>query len=94
MARISIRIVALVLVGMGVLIGFVVFLVPVHTRQVAITASSSSNLIKNHEHGEAENSLMVDNTDDRRAYLQSMNNFVKEHPQDVKAAGVVVTKAW
>ena len=87
MARISIRVVALVLVALGVLIGFVVFLVPIHTRQVPITESST--LINKNANGDAKNSLMMDNTDDRRAYLQSMNNFVKDHPQDVKAGSFI-----
>ena len=87
--RLSVRALAIVFVGGIVLIGTVVFLVPLSSRKplsndVSSTGSSSSA-------GSAAGSMMVDNTDDRRAYLQSMNSFVAEHPQDVKP-GVMAAK--
>ncbi len=83
MAKTSIRVVALSFVVGIMLIGTVVFLIPSNTQHVSRDSSPGSSSQKSSE--DSKTAIFVDSTDDRRAYLQSMNTFVAEHPQDVKA---------
>ena len=83
MARISIRVLALSFIVSIVLIGTIVFMIPFHAQHLSSDSSSGSSSPKSS--GDSKTAIFVDSTDDRRAYLQSMNTFVVEHPQDVKA---------